>query len=43
LAGVGIVNCELVGQDAVAPLAFEHPFGVDAYDDEWVAVVFELV
>ena len=43
LAGVGIEDGELVGQDAVSPLAFVDPFGVDTDDDEWVVVLFELV
>ena len=29
LVAVGIEHGELVGQDAVSPLAFEDPFGVD--------------
>src|SRR5262245_49152700 len=42
-AGVGVVDGELVGQDAVPPLAFVDPFGVDPDDDEWVVTFFELV
>jgi hypothetical protein len=43
LACVGIEDGELVGQDAVSPLAFVDPFGVDTDDNEWVVVLFELV
>ena len=43
LAGVGTEDGELVGQDAVPPLAFVDPFGIDTDDDEWVAVLFELL
>ena len=42
VAGVGIEDGELVGQDVVSALAFVNPFGVDTDDDEWIVVLLEL-